>query len=722
MATEIATAFVALVPSFKGGQGAITKELSGAGGAAGAEAGKKTGSAMGGAILGGLRGIAGPMAAIFAGLGVVSFVKESVGAASDLNETISKSNVIFGENAGAVQNWAKSAAKNFGLSRQEALETRASFGDMFRQIGFSGDEAFATSGKVVQLATDLGSFNNLPTADVAERISAAFRGEFDSLQAVIPNISAARVEQEALNATGKKSADTLTAQEKAQAVLNIVQKDGIRAQGDFARTSGGLANQQKILTAQWADFKTTLGSALLPVVTKVVTKFNEWLPTIVRIGQQVGGWLKDAFATIAPLVKAFWNGLQGGTAGGSGALVTVTNAGNALRDAFFTLLPYIQQFGDLITTKVIPAVQQAATWLLANRAEIEAWAVAALKVAAVAIPIFLAFKTIVGGINLATAAFQAMKLAMATNPFTLIIAAVIILAVIIVKNWDTIKAFLAKTWEWIKSTAASIWNGIKAFFTGLVSGIVKFFQDRWNKAKTDTINAFNAIKSKVTSILTSVRTFISEKIAAIVGFFKALPGKVVSAVTSFGSKLLGTLKSGMTTAARGITDGITRMIGFLKELPGKAVSAVGNLGRSLLGAGKSLIQGLIDGITQKFRDLKNKLSEVTSFLPDWKGPPKKDAKLLTPNGELIMGGLMRGIENQVPALKSTLQGITSDIPGRFATPFVPGAQDGLDGSMGSIPEVRVFIGDKELKGIIRTEVSESNRATKTRVVTGSGRL
>ena len=46
------------------------------------------------------------------------------------------------------------------------------------------------------------------------------------------------------------------------------------AQGDFARTSGGLANQQRILAAQVENLKARLGQALLPVVQRLVTFIN----------------------------------------------------------------------------------------------------------------------------------------------------------------------------------------------------------------------------------------------------------------------------------------------------------------------------------------------------------------------------------------------------------------------------------------------------------------
>jgi hypothetical protein len=134
-------------------------------------------------------------AAFYAARTAVNFIGGAISAASDLNETVNKSSVIFGSNASAVDTWAKGAARSIGLSRGAALEAAAGFGNMYAQLGFSADAAAKMSMKTVQMAADLGSFNNLPTADVAEMIAGAFRGEYDSLQRLIPNISAARVEK-----------------------------------------------------------------------------------------------------------------------------------------------------------------------------------------------------------------------------------------------------------------------------------------------------------------------------------------------------------------------------------------------------------------------------------------------------------------------------------------------------------------------------------------------
>lgn len=211
-------------------------------------------------------------------------------AASDINESLNKVKVVFGESATEIDSWSKSAAKNLGLSRREALAAAGSFGDMFTQLGFTQEASGKMSKQVLQMSADLGSFSNLDTADVSDRITAAFRGEFDSLQKVIPNINAARVEKEALAISGKKLASELTAQEKAQAVLNIVQKDGAKAQGDFAKTATDGANATKIAKAQFDDLVGTLGGKLLPIVNKGIGIFSGLL---------------DAFSNLSPKIQNF---------------------------------------------------------------------------------------------------------------------------------------------------------------------------------------------------------------------------------------------------------------------------------------------------------------------------------------------------------------------------------------------------------------------------------
>ena len=99
-----------------------------------------------------------PAAAALAGIAAAAV--PAVTAASDLNETISKTNVIFGEAANEVQIFADTAAASLGQTRQQALDAAATFGTFGKAAGLTGQDLASFSTDFTSLASDLASFNN----------------------------------------------------------------------------------------------------------------------------------------------------------------------------------------------------------------------------------------------------------------------------------------------------------------------------------------------------------------------------------------------------------------------------------------------------------------------------------------------------------------------------------------------------------------------------------
>ena len=230
-----------------------------------------------------------------AGAAALAFAKQSVEAASSLSEALNKSNVIFGQNAAAIEAWAQGAADDFGLSKRAALDAAGSFGNMFTQLGVGTEDAAKMSTKITELAADFASFHNANIEDVIVAQSAAFRGEYDALQRFLPLINAAAVEQKALEMTGKKSTTMLTAQDKALAVNALMFEGAGAAAGDFDRTSDGLANQQRTLAANIENTQAIIGEKLQPVMLQVVQWLNsDGIPGFLKFIEVVGEGMADA--------------------------------------------------------------------------------------------------------------------------------------------------------------------------------------------------------------------------------------------------------------------------------------------------------------------------------------------------------------------------------------------------------------------------------------------
>lgn len=245
-----------------------------------------------------------------AGLGSLAYgVQKLTTSASNLAETVSKSNAIFKDQSKNIMDWSENSATAFGMSQQAALDAASSIGNMFDQLGAGTNQAAKSSKQMVQLAADIASFHNVSggAAQVLDTMQSAFRGEYDALQRYIPTINAAAVQHEALAMTGKATTKELTDLEKALAAQKIIMNDAGAAVGDYARTSEGLANQQRELAAHFDDLKSGIGNSLLPVVTQMVGETNNWIEANKDlIANDVAGWVESigkGMGAVLPLAK-----------------------------------------------------------------------------------------------------------------------------------------------------------------------------------------------------------------------------------------------------------------------------------------------------------------------------------------------------------------------------------------------------------------------------------
>ena len=226
------------------------------------------------------KGIGLAAAGAFGALGVAGFAKDAFDAMADTETQTKRVEKVFGGAAKAVTNYAKTTAKNLGLSNREALRAAGGFGSLFKQLGLGEDQAAAMSQQLLQAGGDIAAFAGGDVAEVLETMSAAFRGEYDSLQKFLPTISDAAIKQQALAMTGKANADSLTDQEKAMAAFALMTASTNPAVGAAAANMGTAAGQAKSMAANLDDTKAKLGEAFGPFMSETVlpalNSFSDW--------------------------------------------------------------------------------------------------------------------------------------------------------------------------------------------------------------------------------------------------------------------------------------------------------------------------------------------------------------------------------------------------------------------------------------------------------------
>lgn len=211
-------------------------------------------------------------AAVF-GVAASAGIVKSVSAASDLNEAISATEQIFGDAAEDVLAFSRTAAESIGQSQQTVLDAAMTFGTFGKAAGLAGEDLSKFTNDFVTLASDIASFRNASPEEVIEAIGAGLRGESEPLRRFGVLLDDATLKAEALALGIYDGTGALSQQQKILAAEAAIYKQTTDAQGDFLRTSDGLANSSRILRARLDNITAQIGQAFLPIALKLTQVF-----------------------------------------------------------------------------------------------------------------------------------------------------------------------------------------------------------------------------------------------------------------------------------------------------------------------------------------------------------------------------------------------------------------------------------------------------------------
>ena len=220
-------------------------------------------------------------------------VNKSINDASNLQEAMSKVDAVFGSESKVVKTWARSMASSFGLSTRAAAEAAGTYGNLFQAFGIGRVEARKMSTRLVELAADMASFNNVPIDEALTALRSGLSGETEPLKRFGVALNDVRLKQVAMNMGLYDGKGTLDVAAKSQAAYALILKDTALQQGDVARTAAGLANQKKFLAAEVENLSAEFGAVFMPIMINVIGQIrSQFLPQIQR--------LIEAFKALSP--------------------------------------------------------------------------------------------------------------------------------------------------------------------------------------------------------------------------------------------------------------------------------------------------------------------------------------------------------------------------------------------------------------------------------------
>lgn len=572
-------------------------------------------------------------------LPIVAAAGVSIKAFSDLNETLNKVDVSFGEQSATVKAWAKDSIKSMGLAQQSALDATALFGDMGTGMGQTQVEASKMSMGLTQLGADMASFKNVSFERAQTALAGIYTGETEALKGLGVVMTQTNLEEFARAKGINKSMSEMSQAELVQLRYAYVMDKTKNAQGDFARTSDGLANKTRMSGERMKELSAQIGEKLAPFMNKLLETGNKVLDFFNKLSSSQQNAILIIIAVVAaigPLLLVIGN------------LITVVR-GLAAAFTFLAANPIV-----LAITAIILVIAGLAYLIIKNWDTIKAFFINLWNTVKKSFESFTkwvsgVFGPIIDGIvkawesivNFFVGIWEGVKgvfnaivgffqkwgltiLAVIFWPFSLAVG-------LIIANWETIKGFFAGVWAFIVAVftpvvqfyagvfgtawniVVSIWNAAVGFFSAIWNGIVAIFNQvvgfyarvfgtAWNiivsiwSAVTGffagvwqgIVNIFSPIIGWFAGVFNNAFNAIRNIFNGVAGYFRGVWNSIVSIFGSIGTSVGDAIGGAFKGAVRGILSGAVNIIngvintinaatGAINKIPGVNIPKIGNL-------------------------------------------------------------------------------------------------------------------------------------------------
>lgn len=256
---------------------------------------------------------------------VLGAVGAMIKGASDLNETLSKTEVVFGKASDEVKAWSDTTLKKVGLAKGTALDMAAVYGDMGSAMGLNAKQTKEMAMNLVNLTGDMASFKNMRPDEIHLALTGAYTGETESLKRLGIVMLETNLQEFARQKGIKKTLKEMTQAEKVMLRYDYITANAKNSIGDFTRTQDSAANQMRIFTEGMKESGEKIGTIFLPVFTKIITFANKLMDrfrTLSPATQKLGVIIALVAAAIGPLliVAGSLIGALGTIAGAVGAV------------------------------------------------------------------------------------------------------------------------------------------------------------------------------------------------------------------------------------------------------------------------------------------------------------------------------------------------------------------------------------------------------------------
>ena len=486
---------------------------------------------------------------------VVGAIGGIVKSFASLEQNIGGTKAVFGDFAQTVQNDAKTAYKNMGLSASDYMETANKMASLFQGSGIEQKKSMDLTTSAMQRAADVASVMGIDMKMAMESVAGAAKGNFTMMDNLGVAMNATTLEAYALEKGVNFKWETASNAEKAELAMQMFMERTQQFDGNFLNESEKtVAGSLDAMKGAFQNFVAGLGNPEADI-KQLMTNLGETVKTFAENVKGVIGTIWDNLP-LAPWQK--WLGLIAVAAGpfmmvvgtivGTigkliGVISSVSKAFGLLKAGFIAA-----QTGGTAVAGVFGTLGGIIGGISAP-----VWGVIA-AIAALVAGFVILFNTNEEFRTKVLEVWEAIKSAIST--------AVEAVVSFVMDLWGQMVAWWNENQELIRQTAETVWNGIKAVIETVMAIIGPMLEATWSNIVTIISTVWEMIKVVIETALNVVLGIIKAVMQMINGDWSGAWETIKG--------VLGTVWEGIKSLVQIALDGLGQIIqtglDFLKSI------------------------------------------------------------------------------------------------------------------------------------------------------------
>ena len=619
-----------------------------------------------------------------AGAAIGGVTVKALSSAGELEQNMGGSEAVFKDYAGKMQNTAKTAFSNMGLSASDFLGTANKMGALFQGAGFDIETSATMSADAMQRAADVASIMGIDTASAMEAIAGAAKGNFTMMDNLGVAMNDTTLQAYALSKGINKSTQDMTNQEKIGLAMEMFMEKTAYAAGNYAKENETLAGSLGTAKAALSNFLSGAGtvedvvSSFKSAGTVIVKNIKEMFPALMTGMTEI---VRQLIPEVPPLLEQLLPSIITGATGLINGLVA---AMPQIISALMSALPALIDGVISIVNALVSALPQIIEALVAALPGLIPQLVNGIVSMIITIctmfpkiiqPIIDYLPAII--ISLVDALMQNLP-ALIQGLVQLTVGIVAAIPQIIVSLIEALPTILTSIVQGLFASAPILWEGIKSIWNTAVDGIKAIFESLKNflsKAweamgkvpglstlKTIIESAWNAIKNIVSTLITSIKNVVSTAwnsiknvVSTVISSIKNVISTVWNAIKTIIANVMNIIFSVIKGDWESVKNSISNIINAIKSVISSVWNGIKNVISSVVSGIKNTVSSYFEGIkntiSSVINNIKTHVTNVFNAIKDAMAKPIEKAKEII--GGIIdkIKGFFSGMKLQFPNIK-----------------------------------------------------------------------